>query len=141
MAKLVEKAERLPSISAFSASLSQRSCNIRQLATTSGELAILARRAQSAACSRQYLAYDDITRSLTHRYPNALPSRKLGCRGGQRRAVFVPMRQNSRRKERLGPTFRPAVALRSQPVELQAAGLSDSEPHMSIGRGSDVSLW
>src|SRR5260370_9915987 len=43
--------------------------------------------------------------------------------------------------DRLGPPFGPAVALRSQPVELQATGLSDSEPHMSIGRGSDVSLW
>src|SRR5260370_40863871 len=78
MAKLVEKAERLPSISAFSASLSQRSCNIRQLATTSGELAILARRAQSAACSRQYLAYDDITRSLTHPVPERAALAKIG---------------------------------------------------------------
>jgi hypothetical protein len=36
---------------------------VRQFAATSGELAILARRAQSAACSRQYFEYDDITPS------------------------------------------------------------------------------
>jgi hypothetical protein len=75
MAKSVAKAGRLLPNSAFSASLSQRSCKIRQFATTSGEFAILARRAQSAACSRQYFAYDDITHALSRtRYPNALPS-------------------------------------------------------------------
>jgi hypothetical protein len=73
-AKLVGRAGRLLSTSALDASLSQRSCNILQLAVTSGELAILARRAQSAAWSRQYLAYDaDIARSLTHPYLHALP--------------------------------------------------------------------
>jgi len=73
-AKLAGRAGRLLSTSALDASLSQRSCNILQLAVTSGELAILARRAQSAAWSRQYLAYDaDIARSLTHPYLHALP--------------------------------------------------------------------
>jgi len=39
---------------AFSASLSQRSPKLRQLAAISGELANLARRAHSAAWARQY---------------------------------------------------------------------------------------
>jgi hypothetical protein len=48
-AKLEGRAGRLRSTSALDASFSQRSCSILQLAMTSGELAILARRAQSAA--------------------------------------------------------------------------------------------
>jgi len=48
---------------AFSTSLSHRSPKLRWLAATSGELANLARRAHSAAWARQYITYDDITRS------------------------------------------------------------------------------
>ena len=48
---------------AFSASLSHRSPKLRWLATISGELANLARRAHSAAWARQYMTYDDIARS------------------------------------------------------------------------------
>jgi hypothetical protein len=48
---------------AFSASRSHRSPKLRWLAATSGELANLARRAHSTAWARQYMTYDDITRS------------------------------------------------------------------------------
>jgi hypothetical protein len=65
---------RFRSASAFSASLSQRSSNARQLAATSGALAILARRAQSAAWSRQYFAYDNDITGFSHSYPNARPA-------------------------------------------------------------------
>ena len=45
---------------AFSANLSQRSPKARRSAAICGELANIARR---AACARQYITYDDITRS------------------------------------------------------------------------------
>jgi hypothetical protein len=48
---------------AFSANLSQRSPKARRSAAICGELANFARRAHSAACARQYITYDDITRS------------------------------------------------------------------------------
>jgi hypothetical protein len=48
---------------AFSANRSQRRPKARRSAAISGELANFARRAHSAACARQYITYDDITRS------------------------------------------------------------------------------
>jgi hypothetical protein len=48
---------------AFSANPSQRSPKARRSAAICGELANFARRAHSAACARQYITYDDITRS------------------------------------------------------------------------------
>jgi hypothetical protein len=48
---------------ALSANLSQRSPKARRSAAICGELANFARRAHSAACARQYITYDDITRS------------------------------------------------------------------------------
>jgi len=48
---------------ALSANLSQRSPKARRSAAIFGELANFARRAHSAACARQYITYDDITRS------------------------------------------------------------------------------
>jgi hypothetical protein len=50
---------------AFSANRSQRSPKVRRSAASSGELANFARRAHSAAWARQYITYDDITRSHT----------------------------------------------------------------------------
>jgi len=45
------------------ANFSQRCSRLRQFSAMSGERANLARRAHSAACSRQYLAYVDMTHS------------------------------------------------------------------------------
>jgi len=57
---------------AFCAKRSQRSPKSRRSAASSGELANFARRAHSAAWARQYITYDDITRSLTqHTRPTA----------------------------------------------------------------------
>src|SRR5260370_6448402 len=108
MAKLVEKAERLPSISAFSASLSQRSCKIRQLARTSGELAILARRAQSAACSRQYFAYDDITPSLRHPVPERAAPARIGISPRPAVSSICADTGELKTKDCLAPTFEQA---------------------------------
>jgi hypothetical protein len=58
---------------AFSASLSHRSPKLRWLAATSGEFANLARRAHSTAWARQYMTYDDITRS---QHPASAPLEK-----------------------------------------------------------------
>ena len=49
---------------AFCAKRSQRSPKSRRSAASSGELANFARRAHLAAWARQYITYDDITRSL-----------------------------------------------------------------------------
>jgi hypothetical protein len=53
---LPEDAGRSVEISAFAASLNQRCSKLRELAAISGDLANLARRAHSAAWSRQYFA-------------------------------------------------------------------------------------
>lgn len=62
---------------AFSANLSQRSPKARRSAAICGELANFARRAHSAACARQYITYDDITRSQ-HTHTASAPPSHLG---------------------------------------------------------------
>src|SRR5262249_51880005 len=77
---------------------------LRWLATISGELANLARRAHSAAWARQYMTYDDITRSHTTRTAHShitlmarfkLKRRLLShhsylCRGATRQEIMNP---------------------------------------------------
>jgi hypothetical protein len=58
---------------AFCAKRSQRSPKSRRSAASSGELANFARRAHSAAWARQYITYDDITRSLTQHTRPTVP--------------------------------------------------------------------
>jgi hypothetical protein len=65
---------------AFSANRSQRSPKARRSAAISGELANLARRAHSAACARQYITYDDITRSQ-HTPARRLAIGQVHCAG------------------------------------------------------------